>query len=53
MNGVSFAGAGACLAGVAILLFFLVKVVKKGPDHIIGAEGEAARDGAVNAKEAC
>ena len=53
MNGVSFAGAGACLAGVAILLFFLVKVVKKGPDHIIGAEGEAVRDGAGDAKEAC
>lgn len=53
MNGVSFAGAGACLAGVAILLFFLVKVVKKGPGHIIAAKGEAARDGAVDAKEAC
>ena len=53
MNGVSFAGAGACLAGVAILLFFLVKVVKKGPDHIIGCAGEAAKDGAVDAKEAC
>lgn len=53
MNGVSFAGAGACLAGVAILLFFLMKVVKKGPDHIIGAEGEAIRDGAADAKEAC
>ena len=53
MNGVSFAGAGACLAGVAILLFFLVKVVKKGPDHIIGVESEAVRDGAGDAKEAC
>ena len=53
MNGVSFAGAGACLAGVAILLLFLVKVVKKGPDHIIGCAGEAAKDGAGDAKEAC
>lgn len=53
MNGVSFAGAGACLAGVAILLLFLVKVVKKGPDHIIEAESEAVRDGAGDAKEAC
>lgn len=53
MNGVSFAGAGACLAGVAILLLFLVKVVKKGPDHIIGCAGEAAKDGAGEAKEVC
>jgi O-antigen/teichoic acid export membrane protein len=53
MNGVSFAGAGACLAGVAILLLFLVKVVKKGPDHIIACAGEAAKDGAGDAKEAC
>ena len=53
MNGVSFAGVGACFAGVAILLFFLVRVVKKGPDHIIGCAGEAAKDGVGEAKEAC
>ena len=31
MNGVSFAGAGACLLGVLMLLVFLVHVVRRGP----------------------
>ena len=31
MNGVSFAGAGACLLGVLMLLGFLVHVVHRGP----------------------
>lgn len=31
MNGVSFAGAGACLLGVLMLLVFLVYVVRRGP----------------------
>ena len=34
MNGVSFAGAGACLVGVAILFGFMLRVVKKGPDRV-------------------
>ena len=31
MNGVSFAGTGACLAGVAYLSFALVAAVRKRP----------------------
>lgn len=31
MNGVSFAGAGACLLGVLMLLFFLVRSIRRGP----------------------
>lgn len=31
MNGVSFAGAGACMLGVLVLLCFLVQTVRRGP----------------------
>ena len=31
MNGVSFAGAGACLLGVLMLLVFLIRTVRRGP----------------------
>ena len=34
MNGVSFAGAGACLLGVLVLLGFLVHTVRRGPDRL-------------------
>lgn len=34
MNGVSFAGAGACLLGVLMLLGFLVHVVRRGPEPL-------------------
>ncbi len=46
MNGVSFAGIGACFAGVAVLSCFLVRVLKKGPDEIIQPDREPS-----NAKE--
>ena len=50
MNGVSFAGAGACLLGVAMLLAFLIHTVRKGPDKLsrVGgsdADGAAQSDG--------
>lgn len=32
MNGVSFAGTGACCLGVLVLLACLVRVIRKGPD---------------------
>ena len=32
MNGVSFAGAGACVLGVLVLLLFLIQAVRRGPD---------------------
>ena len=41
MNGVSFAGIGACLAGVAVLSFFLARVLRKGPDEIVVPNGES------------
>ena len=31
MNGVSFAGAGACMLGVFVLFCFLVQTVRRGP----------------------
>lgn len=34
MNGVSFAGAGACLLGVFMLLGFLVHTVRRGPEPL-------------------
>ena len=48
MNGVSFAGAGACLIGVAILFCAMLRVVKKGPERVFRAD----EDGSGNAKEA-
>ena len=48
MNGVSFAGAGACLVGVALLFGFMLRVVKKGPERVFRAD----EDGSGNAKEA-
>lgn len=33
MNGVSFAGTAACLAGVLTLLAFLVSTIRRGPDR--------------------
>ena len=42
MNGVSFAGAGACLIGVAILFFAMLGVVKKGPDRVFRAGGDGS-----------
>ncbi len=41
MNGVSFAGAGACLVGVAILLVFLVRTVGRGPHPLAVRRGGA------------
>lgn len=44
MNGVSFAGAGACLVGVLVLLLFLVSTVRRGPNYArFGVEKEAGR----------
>ncbi len=34
MNGVSFAGSIACLAGVALLLIFLIRAVRRNPDDV-------------------
>ena len=31
MNGVSFAGSGACILGVIVLAFFLAHALKDGP----------------------
>ncbi len=47
-NGVSFAGTGACLVGVALLLVFLVRACRRGPDPLAmrGAAGEGAAQGA-------
>lgn len=44
MNGVSFAGAGACCLGVLVLLVCLVCVVRKGPDccEDAGADADTA-----------
>lgn len=42
MNGVSFAGAGACLLGVLMLLGFLVHVVRRGPEPLERRELAAA-----------
>lgn len=45
MNGVSFAGAGACLLGVLVLLGFLVHTVRRGPDRLARRSAtEGARD---------
>ena len=40
MNGVSFAGAVACLAGVLTLLGFLIATVRRGPARAHGGNGE-------------
>ncbi len=42
MNGVSFAGAGACLIGVALLLVALARELRIGPDPLAmrGGDGE-------------
>ena len=42
MNGVSFAGAVACLAGVLTLLGFLIATVRRGPARAPGGPGERA-----------
>lgn len=43
-NGVSFAGTGACLVGVVLLLVFLVRAIRRGPDPLAmrGAAGVGA-----------
>ncbi|CAK7051951.1 MAG: hypothetical protein PEGG_02196 [Paraeggerthella hongkongensis] len=44
MNGVSFAGAGACLVGVLILLLFLVSMVRRGSNCVrCGVDEETGR----------
>ena len=40
MNGVSFAGAGACMLGVLILLGFLVDTVRRGPGRLARRDAE-------------
>lgn len=44
MNGVSFAGAGACLLGVLMLLVFLVHAVRRGPGPLERKEPTLADD---------
>ncbi len=43
MNGVSFAGAGACLIGVALLLAALVRELRIGPDPLAMRRGDGPR----------
>lgn len=42
MNGVSFAGAGACAIGVAVLAAFLVRRVRKAPKPCAGEPADVA-----------
>lgn len=44
MNGVSFAGAGACMLGVLILLGFLVDTVRRGPGRLARRDAEVEDD---------
>ena len=44
MNGVSFAGAGACMLGVLTLLGFLVDTVRRGPGRLARRDAEAEKD---------
>ena len=48
MNGVSFAGTGACLLGALILLGFLIHAVRRGPDRLARRDAEK---GACNADD--
>lgn len=51
MNGVSFAGTGACLLGALILLGFLIHAVRRGPDRLARRDAEKGACNADGSKE--